>query len=111
MVEFSEFENNMFTSSDVYMTQSQNIVTSSENDAALSTDVRLHAGLHQPMDSFGNPRVSMVIEGDHVATSPIDNFQTFGAGQQHMPPRFSAQGHDKTPMDSLMCMPSNYFRT
>ena len=107
---YDEFESNMLTPGDAFMTQTPNTVTSSMNVASLSAEVRIHSNLNQPMGDFHSPRISMSVEGDsNPIASPHRDYHPFNPPQSLIP--FETQTQDGNPIDRLMYMQNNFFRT
>jgi len=107
---YDDFDSNILSSGDAFMTQTQNTVTSSMNAASLSTEVRLHANINQTIGDFHNPRINMALDGDSLnMSSPHHDLHSYNPQQTIMP--FPTQTQDGNPIDRLMYMQNNFFRT
>ena len=105
---YEDFESNLLSSSEAFMTQAPHTVSSSTNAVSLHTEVRLQPDPMQPMNEYG--RVHMTMEGDTgTVSSPHGTFPQLNATQPLM--HYPNQTQDGNPIDRLMYMQNNFFRT
>ena len=107
---YDDFDSNILTSGDAFVSQTPHTVTSTMNAASLSTEVRLHSNLNQTIGDFHNPRNHMAMDGDTLSvSSPHQDFHSYNSQHALMP--FPTQTQDGNPIDRLMYMQNNFFRT